>query len=54
VDALVRRPARSGHNFEVYLEKAREEVLAHQGAVGVTCCKIPSWEKLKAFFGQLG
>lgn len=41
-------------NFEVYLEKAREEVLAHQGQPLLVSSRSPNWEKLKAFFNQLG
>jgi hypothetical protein len=40
--------------FEVYLEKAREEVLAHHGYSVVVPERSPSWKQLNTFFGQLG
>lgn len=40
-------------NFEVYLEKAREEVLAHHGQRVEVPDKSPDWAKLKSFFRQL-
>ncbi len=41
-------------NFEVYLEKAREEVLLHHGHADVVQEKSPSWRALTTFFAQLG
>ncbi len=40
-------------NFEVYLEKAREEVLRHQGQPIAVLLHSPSWRALKRFFLQL-
>jgi hypothetical protein len=40
--------------FEVYLEKAREEVLAHQGQPISVAGRAPMWRELKDFFAQLG
>jgi hypothetical protein len=40
-------------NFEVYLEKVREEVLGHHGQqIGVPG-RSPNWKRLKRFFRQL-
>lgn len=40
-------------NFEVYLEKAREEVLRRHGQPVDTAGKAPRWPSLKSFFSQL-
>ena len=40
--------------FEVYLEKAREEVLAHQGQPIGVAARTPTWWEFKDFFAQLG
>jgi hypothetical protein len=41
-------------SFEVYLEKAREEVLAHQGRPIPVENESPRWGPQKGFFRQLG
>jgi hypothetical protein len=41
-------------NFEVYLEKAREEVLQHQGYTHTVPERTPAWRTLKRFFDDLG
>ncbi len=50
--AAVLREAVTG--FEVYLEKAREEVLRHQGAPIEIPDHSPYWGDLVGFFDQLG
>ena len=40
--------------FEVYLEKAREEVLGHQGRPGEIAERSPRWGVLTQFFARLG
>ncbi len=40
-------------NFEIYLEKAREEVLEHNGQQTPLSAKSPKWHSLKNFFDQL-
>ena len=40
-------------NFEVYLEKAREEVLRHQGQPIAVLPHSPTWRASKTFFRQL-
>lgn len=40
--------------FEVYLEKAREEVLCHQGRPGEIAERSPHWGILAQFFNRLG
>jgi len=41
-------------SFEVYLEKAREEVLAHHGQPITVGEETPYWAQQKRFFSQLG
>jgi hypothetical protein len=41
-------------NFESYLEKAREEVLRHQGQPIEIPERLPLWTEFKRFFRQLG
>jgi hypothetical protein len=41
-------------SFEVYLEKAREEVLRHHSQPIAVAERSPNWRELEAFFGQLG
>jgi hypothetical protein len=41
-------------SFEVYLEKAREEVVRHQGASIEVGDESPRWGPQKSFFRQLG
>jgi hypothetical protein len=50
--AAVLREAVTG--FEVYLEKAREEVLLHQGRPTEIPERSPRWSVLAEFFTQLG
>jgi hypothetical protein len=50
--AAVLREAVTG--FEVYLEKAREEVLRHQGAPIEVPDHSPRWRILVSFFAELG
>lgn len=50
--AAVLREAVTG--FEVYLEKAREEVLRHQGAPIEVPNHSPRWKDLVRFFADLG
>jgi hypothetical protein len=41
-------------SFEVYLEKAREEVLRHDGQAVPVDARSPTWRQLRVFFCQLG
>lgn len=41
-------------SFEVYLEKAREEVLRHHGQPIEVADNSPYWRELRRFFAQLG
>lgn len=41
-------------NFEVYLEKAREEILAHHGRPTVPAEESPKWGQIRRFFAQFG
>src|ERR1700722_8986662 len=41
-------------NFEVYLEKAREEVLDHHGHTRAVPDRAPTWDALKRFYSELG
>jgi hypothetical protein len=41
-------------SFEVYLEKAREEVLRHHGRPIEVADRSPTWKTLERFYGQLG
>jgi hypothetical protein len=41
-------------NFEIYLEKAREEILAHQGQPQTVADRSPTWKQLDEFFQQFG
>lgn len=41
-------------NYEVYLEKAREEILRRHGHPNVIGDQAPTWGKVKSFFTKLG
>jgi len=41
-------------NFEIYLEKAREEILAADGQPVETGAESPKWGALRRFFAQIG
>jgi hypothetical protein len=41
-------------NFEVYLEKAREEILAHHGKPTAPAAESPKWGQIRRFFAQFG
>jgi hypothetical protein len=41
-------------NYEVYLEKAREEMLRHHGHANIVAERAPYWKELREFFSRIG